>query len=70
MHETYFLAGIITREIYEVYPNIEYVTFDSRHLLENVSIITIQDINANDKMIESCNSIIKKLNTINEIISL
>ena len=66
--ETYFLAGAITRIIYDNDNAIEFVSFDARHLLENSSIIIVQDEDANKKMIEACNMLVAKLEGIKKII--
>lgn len=54
MNESYFLLGAIARAIYDLDNDIEYVTYDSRHLLEQISFITVQSDQANKKMIEAC----------------
>ena len=67
MEESYFLFGIIARMIYEKDNNIEYVTYDVRHLLEKISFIIVQDENANKKMIDACNEWKTKLTEMREI---
>lgn len=57
MEESYFLIGIIARMIYELYPDIEYVTFDSRHLLEQISFITVQSDETNKKVLAACKAV-------------
>lgn len=67
-NETYFLSGAIARMIYEQDHNIELVTFDSKHLLENNSFIVVQSDVADEKMKKACEAIIDDLNEIKKII--
>ena len=55
MNESYFFVGYLTRLIFDSDENIELVTYDCRHLLEDISFIIIQDSLPTDKMINACN---------------
>ena len=66
--ETYFLAGAIARMIYDQDNKIELVTFDARHLLENTSFVVVQAENADEKMINACEALIKNLSEMKKII--
>ena len=68
MDESYFLFGAISRTIYELDNDIEYVTFDARHLLEDTSFIIVQAEDANKKMIDACNHLKTRLNNLRDCI--
>ena len=69
MDESYFLMGLISREIYDADSSIEFTTFDPRHLLENTSFVVVQSKNANALMKKSIESNINKLKKIKLIVN-
>ncbi len=67
--ETYFTVGLIVRTIYEMYPDIQLVNFDARHLLEHASIFTVQAEDANVKVIKACENILQTFEKLKKIIN-
>lgn len=67
--ESYFLAGAISRIIYDLNNDIELVTYDAKHLLEHSSFIIVQSEKANEQVINACQVLIEKLSEMKKIIN-
>lgn len=70
MNESYFFTELLNRYIFDSKLGTpEYVTSDTKHLLEYTSFVIVQAQNANERMLDACNTFQEDLLVIKKIIS-